>query len=79
MFHIFQTDYANPESITKHHIGILTMLAHFHYLNKGVQPFHLAHDDAGARELARAADLTSEELEFVRQTSKTIQEEKRSM
>ena len=49
-----------------------TALAHFHYLNKGVLPFHLTYDEKSLRSLATAADLDSEELEFVKETSQHI-------
>ena len=52
--------------------GMQTMLAHFHYLNKGVLPFHLTYDDKSLRSLAAAADLDSEELEFVKRTSEFV-------
>ena len=38
-------------------MGVNVMLAHFHYLSKGVLPFHLSYDEAGLRQLAKAADL----------------------
>jgi len=61
--------YANPESIRAHHAGVQTMLAHFHFINKGVIPFSLPHTARGKHELAKAANLTEEQLEFVRRTS----------
>ncbi|KAL4787661.1 hypothetical protein BJX76DRAFT_345352 [Aspergillus varians] len=64
-----QDVYANLESIQGMQTGMRTMLAHFHYLNKGVLPFHLTYDEKSLRNLAAAADLDSEELEFVKQTS----------
>ena len=45
------------------------MLAHFHFLNKGVLPFALPHTPDGKQELAKAANLTDEQVEFVQRTS----------
>ncbi|KAL3437898.1 hypothetical protein BDV09DRAFT_161242 [Aspergillus tetrazonus] len=64
--------YANRLSIEGMQKGMQTALAHFHYLNKGVLPFHLTYDEKSLRSLATAADLDSEELEFVKETSQHI-------
>lgn len=48
------------------------MLAHFHFLNKGVVPFSLPHDEIGRAELSRAADLDDEQVDFVWRTSDLI-------
>ncbi|KAL4953331.1 hypothetical protein BDW69DRAFT_194945 [Aspergillus filifer] len=67
-----QDVYANLLGIQGMQAGMQTMLAHFHYLNKGVLPFHLTYDDKSLRSLAAAADLDSEELEFVKRTSEFV-------
>ncbi|KAL4911528.1 hypothetical protein BDW74DRAFT_143075 [Aspergillus multicolor] len=67
-----QSVYANRLSIEGMQKGMQTALAHFHYLNKGVLPFHLTYDEKSLRHLATAADLDSEELEFVKETSQHI-------
>ncbi|KAL4811469.1 hypothetical protein BDV18DRAFT_156056 [Aspergillus unguis] len=67
-----QGRYANPMSIRKMQSGMATMLAHFHYLNKGVLPFHLTYDEKSLRDLATAAKLDSDDLEFVKMTSKLV-------
>ncbi|KAK4165574.1 hypothetical protein QBC43DRAFT_208230 [Cladorrhinum sp. PSN259] len=69
-----KTKYANPEAIRAHHSGAQTMLAHFHFINKGVLPFSLPHTEAGRKELAKAAELTEEQVEFVLRTSKFIRD-----
>ncbi|KAK3991427.1 hypothetical protein QBC44DRAFT_236889 [Cladorrhinum sp. PSN332] len=74
-----KTRYANPESIRAHHSGSQTMLAHFHFINKGVLPFSLPHTDAGRKELAKAADLTDEQVEFVKRTSDLVRDPVRAM
>jgi hypothetical protein len=45
------------------------MLAHYHYLNKGVLPFRLSLDGEGRKELARIAELTEEQIGFIRKTA----------
>jgi hypothetical protein len=49
--------------------GMRTLLAHFHYLNKGVLPFHMTYDEESLNNLRAMADLNSDELNFVKQTS----------
>lgn len=53
------------------------MLAHFHFLNKGVVPFSLPHDEVGRAELSKAADLDDEQVDFVWRTSDMIKEPSR--
>ncbi len=67
-----KTHYANPDSIRAHHSGAQTMLAHFHFINKGVIPFSLPHTKAGKQELAKAADLDDEQVDFVWRTSRMV-------
>ncbi|KAK0615151.1 hypothetical protein B0T17DRAFT_498062 [Bombardia bombarda] len=73
-----KNQYANPESIRAHHSGVQTMLAHFHYINKGVIPFSLPHTEAGKQELAKAANLTDEQVKFVWKTSDMTNEPRRA-
>lgn len=73
-----QDGYANLVSIQGMQSGMRTMLAHFHYLNKGVLPFHLTYDEKALRNLALAADLDSDELEFVKKTSELVNDPARS-
>lgn len=72
-----QTQYANPESIKAHHSGAQTMLAHFHFINKGVIPFSLPHSAAGKQELGKAANLSDVQVNFVWRTSRLINEPER--
>lgn len=72
-----KTRYANPESIRAHHSGAQTMLAHFHFINKGVIPFSLPHNAAGKQELAKAANLTDEQVDFVWRTARLAHDPKR--
>ena len=69
-----QTEYANPESIKAHHAGAQTMLAHFHFINKGVLPFDIPHDEKGRHELAKAASLSEEQLDFVWKTGDMVRD-----
>lgn len=72
-----QEEYCNHESISKHHTGVNVMLAHFHYLNKGVLPFRLTYDAAGIRELSKAAELDPEQVTFIKRTSRLLDEPQR--
>ncbi|KAK0644676.1 hypothetical protein B0T16DRAFT_332780 [Cercophora newfieldiana] len=71
--------YANPESIRAHHSGAQTMLAHFHFINKGVVPFSLPHNVAGKQELAKAANLTDEQVNFVWRTATLAHDPERAV
>ena len=53
------------------------MLAHFHFLNKGVLPFALPQTPEGKQELAKAANLTDEQVEFVWRTSNFLKDPER--
>ncbi|KAK3317076.1 hypothetical protein B0H66DRAFT_479577 [Apodospora peruviana] len=70
--------YANPESIRAHHAGVQTMLAHFHFINKGVAPFSLSQNEIGRQELAKAAELDDEQLSFIWRTSVMIKDPQRA-
>ncbi|KAM7205453.1 hypothetical protein V8F20_003222 [Naviculisporaceae sp. PSN 640] len=70
--------YANPETIRAHQSGMQTMLAHFHFINKGVAPFSLAHSAVGRQDLAKAAALDDEQVKFVWKTSTMIQDPRRA-
>ncbi|KAK3349052.1 hypothetical protein B0T25DRAFT_458000 [Lasiosphaeria hispida] len=72
------TYYANPESIRAHHSGAQTILAHFHFINKGVIPFSLPHTEAGKQELAKAANLSNEQVDFVWRTSNMVNDPERA-
>ena len=50
------------------------MLAHFHYANKGKQPFTLALDPVGLREVAEAAELNAEQAQYVRKIAVMVKE-----
>lgn len=70
--------YANPASIREHHCGAQTMLAHFHYINRGVVPFSLPlHTKDGRSDLAKAANLTEEQVSFVRMTAEMVKDSAR--
>ncbi|KAF8846805.1 hypothetical protein BDZ45DRAFT_608397 [Acephala macrosclerotiorum] len=66
--------YANLRSIQGHHAGAKTMLAHFHWLNKGALPFSLAVDSGNVAKLMAEAELTAEQSEFVHRTAFLVQE-----
>lgn len=68
----YQAEYANPDSISAHQMGALTMLAHFHYVNKGKQPFALVLDRSGLQEVAEFGKLNAEQVEFVRASASLV-------
>ncbi|KAI0115733.1 hypothetical protein GGR51DRAFT_546078 [Nemania sp. FL0031] len=72
-----QEDFANPESIRRQQSGAQVMLAHFHYLNKGVVPFQLSHNAEGLRELAKVGELDDDSVKFVLRTSTLMKDEER--
>lgn len=53
------------------------MLAHFHFINKGVAPFALAHSSVGRQELAKAAALDDDQVDFIWKTSSMMQDQDR--
>ena len=54
-------------------MGALTILAHFHYANKGKQPFTLALDATGLQKVAEGAELNPEQVHFVRESAYMVQ------
>ena len=62
-----QRRFCNPSSIEEHHLGCAIMLAHFHYLNKGVEVFSLACNPGGhqIQELMKVAELKEDQLRVV--------------
>lgn len=69
-----QTDYANPSSISGQHMGALIMIAHFHYTNKGQQPFTMALDPSGLQEVVEATNMDAEHIRFIKESAFMIQE-----
>ncbi|KAL8296753.1 hypothetical protein RB597_006057 [Gaeumannomyces tritici] len=67
-------EFANPESIKKHQCGMQVMLAHFHYLNKGVMPFSLTLDSKGLEQLSKVAELDADEVSFISKTANLVQD-----
>jgi hypothetical protein len=65
----FQAKYFNPALIEQLHSGAQTMLAYFHYCNKGHQPFALAHE---SNEVFTMAELDTEQLGFIRDIAKEL-------
>ena len=62
------TRFANPEAIMDNQLGVTELLKNFHLQNKGGLPFCLAQDPLRAEELAMAANLDVEQVQFVAQT-----------
>ncbi|KAI9689934.1 MAG: hypothetical protein M1822_009816 [Bathelium mastoideum] len=57
--------FLNPSSISEHHIGSRTMLAHFHYLNKGAEVFSLACSPEKHEEVMEATGLDRDQLRVI--------------
>jgi hypothetical protein len=51
------------------HGGAQTMLAYFHYCNKGVQPFILAPE---SDEVFSIAELDSSQIKYIREMAKEV-------
>lgn len=58
----------------KHHTSMRVMLAHWHHLTKGIRPFGHTFDAKGKEQLARLADLSELEVDFVTHTNALMQE-----
>jgi len=64
-----QRRYARPELVKEYQIGANILLAHFHYCNKGWQPFTRDWDDP---KTALLAELNAEQILFMKRTSALI-------
>ncbi|PMB68509.1 hypothetical protein BM221_005088 [Beauveria bassiana] len=69
------TPYANPKSIQAHQSGAQTMLAHWHYVDKGLKPFQMALTSEGLKEVAKRANLNPEQTDLVRTTATWIRDQ----
>ncbi|KAM3529957.1 hypothetical protein MY4038_005174 [Beauveria bassiana] len=67
--------YANPKSIQAHQSGAQTMLAHWHYVDKGLKPFQMALTSEGLKEVAKRANLNPEQTDLVRTTATWIRDQ----
>lgn len=52
------------------HVGAKTLLAYFHYCNKGSHPFTL---DWAQKNNVKRAELNSEQVDFVRETARQVE------
>jgi hypothetical protein len=55
--------------VMEYHGGANILLAHFHYCNKGWEPFTLNWDDKKA---ASRAELNDEQIQFMKRTSRFV-------
>lgn len=69
---LLKSNFANPESIAEHHIGVLNMLAHFHYDTKGRYPISLIENHITMEEFANEAEVPIALAEFVKQCVERI-------
>lgn len=72
-------EYANPHAIAGHHMGALTLLAHFHYSCKGKRPFNMALTEKGLAEVVKACELDEDEEVFVRESAQLVKQRQRMM
>lgn len=56
----------------------MTMLAYYHFNNKGRLPFDLAGDPAKSAELAAEAELNEDQMMFVKKTAKWIRQKRKT-
>ncbi|PHH70271.1 hypothetical protein CDD82_7234 [Ophiocordyceps australis] len=63
--------FAREEAVKEYHFGAKTLLAYYHYCNRGASPFSLACRD---RDLKNLGDLDADEISFVRWTAKYARE-----
>ncbi|KAK5702417.1 hypothetical protein LTR17_022344 [Elasticomyces elasticus] len=66
--------FANPFSIQAHHSGAQTILAHWHYINKGQRPFQKALTKEGLTEVRATAGLTEEQARFTQASASAIRD-----
>ncbi|KAI0878291.1 hypothetical protein GGS24DRAFT_444243 [Hypoxylon argillaceum] len=67
------TRFANPYAIKAHHSGAITLLAHFHYLNKGAHPFTLSQTLKGRGTVIDGTTFTQQQVDFVKATASRVQ------
>jgi hypothetical protein len=63
--HGIKARFARPSIVAEYHMGANTLLAYFHYCNKGLYPFTL---DGDASELVTMAELNPKQIRFVQNT-----------
>lgn len=72
--------YTSMQLIREIHSGAETILAHFHYLNKGQSPFGLDWNIAEVpKSVAKVADLDQEQTKFVRYIAYEVQKRGQSI
>lgn len=64
------------DQVEELHNGARTLLAYFHYLNKGARPFTL---DWTSAETVAMAELNAEQVRFVKETAELIRENSMSL
>jgi hypothetical protein len=69
-----QERFCNPRSIQAHHSGAQTMLAHWHYVNKGSRPFHSVLTPEGLKEVKATAQLTDEQTSFISRSARAVRQ-----
>jgi hypothetical protein len=63
--HGMKRRFAREDKVKEYHLGANILLAHFHYCNKGAHPFS---DECRDLDLQSRAQLSDDELQFVRAT-----------
>ncbi|OAA68489.1 hypothetical protein SPI_00684 [Niveomyces insectorum RCEF 264] len=65
--HGIQSRFARQDKVQQYYTGAITLLAYFHYCNKGVFPFT---EDAKDQDIRNLANLDETSMQFVRHTRK---------
>ncbi|KAI9696522.1 MAG: hypothetical protein M1820_008150 [Bogoriella megaspora] len=73
---MYSDQFCNPLSITEHHVGSKTMLAYFHYLNKGAEVFSMVRSPDKRQAVMEAAGLKEEQLGIIEETSELLEEKR---
>ncbi|KAH8698551.1 hypothetical protein BGW36DRAFT_406503 [Talaromyces proteolyticus] len=63
------TQFVNPEAIYYNQTGVTELIKEFHLKNKGGVPFNMAGDPSKHSELAAAAKLEADQIQFLAETS----------
>lgn len=66
---MYQTRFANPQSISDYHQSALILLLDFHYSNKGRLPFAMAEHSDNLQDLASIGELNEDQVLFIKNTA----------
>jgi len=72
--HGMKRRFAREDKVRLYHQGAVTLLAYFHYCNKGIFPFS---DECKDQELKNLAELDDEAVQFVHSTRRHAMEHRK--